>query len=136
MIDTTSALVWLEYELRHVFRGRVAANSEDEIMNTAEMHNEIKELNLTYLMLAQKMLRDDKAGAMFRLGLSEEIAAIIERLTSGQLLKMAGTTMLLCRFRFDDVLMMDLLSGYQRDPGTAQMHAAILAAGKPVEILS
>jgi flagellar transcriptional activator FlhD len=105
-------------------------------MNTAEMYREIKDLNLSYLMLAQQMLRDDKAGAMFRLGLGEEIASIIGRLTPGQLLKMAATDMLLCRFRFDDSLILELLSNHQRDLGTAHLHAAILAAGKPIEALA
>jgi flagellar transcriptional activator FlhD len=105
-------------------------------MNAADMYNEIKELNLSYLMLAQQMLRDDRDAAMFRLGLGEEIASIIGRLTPGQLLKMAATDMLLCRFRFDDVLILDLLSSHQRDLGTAHLHAAILAAGKPVEALA
>jgi len=105
-------------------------------MNTADMYREIKDLNLSYLMLAQQMLRDDKAGAMFRLGLGEEIASIIGRLTPGQLLKMAATDMLLCRFRFDDSLILELLSNHQRDLGTAHLHAAILAAGKPIEALA
>ncbi|MDD5296599.1 MAG: flagellar transcriptional regulator FlhD [Rhodocyclaceae bacterium] len=105
-------------------------------MNTTDMYNEIKELNLAYLMLAQQMLREDRETAMFRLGLGEEIASIIGRLTPGQLLKMAATDMLLCRFRFDDSLILDLLSNHQRDLGTAHLHAAILAAGKPVEALA
>ena len=33
---------------------------------------EIREVNLTYLMLAQKLIRKDKVEAMFRLGLSED----------------------------------------------------------------
>lgn len=105
-------------------------------MNAADMQNEIRELNLTYLMLAQHMLRDDKDSAMYRLGLSEDVASIISRLTSGQLLRMASTPMLLCRFRFDDSLMVDLLSNHQRDVGTAHLHAAILAAGKPLETIA
>lgn len=104
-------------------------------MRTADLHNEIRDLNLSYLMLAQQMIRDDRDMAMFRLGISEEMAGIIDRLTSGQLLKMASANMLLCRFRFDDGLMVDLLASHQRDTGTAHMHAAILAAARPVEEL-
>lgn len=102
-------------------------------MKTADLHNEIRELNLSYLMLAQQMIRDDRDMALFRLGVSEQLAGIIERLTPGQLLKMAATNMLLCRFRFDDGLMVDLLSSHQKDSVTAHMHAAILAAARPVE---
>lgn len=105
-------------------------------MDTSTMYGEIKELNLAYLMLAQHMLRDDREAAMYRLGVGEDVASILERLTPGQLLKMAGSNMLLCRFRFDDGLLLDLLSNHQRDSGTARMHAAILAAGKPVEAIA
>ena len=105
-------------------------------MQATEVFNDIKELNLAYLMLAQQMLRDDRDTAMFRLGIGEEIASIIERLTPGQVLKMAGSNMLLCRFRFDDKLILGLLSSHQRDAGTAHLHATILAAGQPVEALA
>ena len=43
-------------------------------MNTNTMHDEIRELNLAYLMLAQQMLRDDRAAAIYRLGIGEEVA--------------------------------------------------------------
>lgn len=97
------------------------------------IHTDIRELNLAYLMLAQQMLREDRDMAIFRLGISEDIAAIIEKLTPGQVLKMAGSSMLLCRFRFDDRLILGLLSNHERDNGTAQLHATILAAAQPVE---
>lgn len=99
-------------------------------------YNEIKELNLSYLMLAQKMIRNDRENAMFRLGLSIEIADIIAELTPGQILKMSGSNLLLCRFRFDDQLLLGLLSSHGQDFGTACTHATILAATKPVEMLS
>lgn len=104
-------------------------------MRTAELHNEIKELNLAYLMLAQQMLREDRDAAMFRLGISEEIAQMLEKLTPGQVLKMSGANMLLCRFRFDDRLLLGLLSSHERESGTARLHAMILAADKPVEAI-
>ena len=105
-------------------------------MTMNALYGEIKELNLSYLMLAQHMLREDRDAAMYRLGVGDDVASILERLTPGQLLKMAGTNMLLCRFRFDDGLLLDLMSNHQRDSGTAHLHAAILAAGKPVEALA
>ena len=102
-------------------------------MNTAEIHNEVKEINLSYLMLAQQLIRADRETAQFRLGISADIADIIERLTPGQVLKMAGSNMVLCRFRFDDRMLLGLLSNHERDRGTNHTHAAILAAARPVE---
>jgi flagellar transcriptional activator FlhD len=106
------------------------------MMNPADTYNDIKEVNLAYLMLAQNMVRSDREGAIFRLGISSEIADILERLTPGQVLKMAGSDMLVCSFRFDDTLLLNLLSNHERDRGVGQIHAAILAAGKPVEAVA
>ena len=105
-------------------------------MRSAELHNEIKELNLAYLMLAQQLIRDDRDTAMFRLGISDEIAELLGNLTPGQVLKMSGADMLLCRFRFDDRLLLGLLSSHDRESGMARLHAMILAADKPVEAIA
>jgi flagellar transcriptional activator FlhD len=105
-------------------------------MKTADIYKEVKELNLAYLMLAQQMIRADREAAMYRLGVGEEIADLLERLTPGQMLKMAANNMLLCRFRFDDRLLVGLLSSHDRDQGIAKTHAAILAAAKPVEAIA
>jgi len=91
------------------------------------MLDEIREANLTYLILAQRLLREDRAEAMFRLGISEEVADIIAALTTAQIVKIAATNMLMCRFRFDDAIVWNLLTG-KRDKGVAGVHAAILMA--------
>ena len=93
---------------------------------------EIKEANLTYLMLAQQMLRDDKEAAMFRLGIGGDLAGILDSLTPAQVLKMASSNMLLFRFRFDDRLILGMLNGYSRDKTMASSHAAILMSGEPL----
>ncbi|HTH39448.1 MAG TPA: flagellar transcriptional regulator FlhD [Rhodocyclaceae bacterium] len=105
-------------------------------MNAMDTYSDIKEVNLAYLMLAQSMVRADRESAIFRLGISEEVAEILDRLTPGQVLKMAGSDMLLCSFRFNDSLLLNLLSNHERDRGVGHIHAAILAAGKPVEVVA
>lgn len=105
-------------------------------MKRQDFQAEIHELNLAYLMLAQQMLRADRETAMFRLGIGPEVAELIEGLSSTKLVKMASSQMLLPRFRFDDALLTGLLSGKGRDPASASLHAAILAAGKPVQKLA
>jgi len=81
-------------------------------------------------------VRADRAGAVFKLGISEEIADILDRLTPGQILKMSSSDMLLCNFRFDDTLLLNLLANHERERGVAHVHAAILAAGKAVEVVA
>ena len=105
-------------------------------MEMPDMLGEIRDLNLTYLMLAQQMIRDDKSAAVYRLGIGEPLAEIIAALTPAQVLKMAGATVLLCRMRFDDRLILGLLSGHGKEGAMPQSHAAILLAGQPVEALA
>jgi flagellar transcriptional activator FlhD len=111
----------------------IGGNARSAKMKSTDTYNDIKEVNLAYLMLAQNMVRSDRESAVFRLGISEEIADILETLTPGQVLKMASSDMLLCSFRFDDSLLIDLLANHERERGVGHIHAAILAAGKPVE---
>ena len=105
-------------------------------MLSNELLDEIREANLTYLLLAQQMIKEDKAAAMFRLGVTQEVADLIERLNAGQILKMAGSNMLLCRFRFDNRLLADMLTSYSKDRVMASAHAAVLMAGQPAEKLA
>lgn len=105
-------------------------------MKTSELTTEIKELNLTYLMLAQQMVRTDKDMAIFRLGINMDTADILAVLTPGQILKLANSNMVLCRMRFDDSLVFGLLANYSKDKTMAQSHAAILLAGQSAQELS
>lgn len=100
---------------------------------------EIREINLSYLMLAQSMVRSDKAQAMFSLGISEAVADILGELSAAQLLKIAAGNMIMCRFRFDDEVVWSLLSehGKRATPGVdanaARLHASIVMAGNFAE---
>ncbi len=105
-------------------------------MKSADMQEEIRELNLAYLMLAQQMVREDREAAMFRLGIAGDVAEMLESLSTAQIARMAGTQMVLCRFRFDDSALVGMLTGKGRDAATSSLHAAIITAGRPVETLA
>jgi flagellar transcriptional activator FlhD len=102
-------------------------------MTANDMMAEIRDANLSYLMLAQQMIRADKVTAIFRLGISADIAELIEGMSNSQILKLAGGNMMLARFRFDDTAILSMLTNYNKDRSLAQSHAAILMAGQPVE---
>jgi flagellar transcriptional activator FlhD len=104
-----------------------------DTMNTNDIIAEIRDANLGYLMLAQQMIRADKATAIFRLGISSDIADLIEGMNNAQILKLAGTNMMLARFRFEDGTILGMLTNYNKDRGLAHSHAAILMAGQAVE---
>ncbi|RCS59359.1 flagellar transcriptional regulator FlhD [Parvibium lacunae] len=107
-------------------------------MKTNKLIDEIREMNLSYLLLAQQMVRTDKAEAIFRLGISEDVADIIEGLSVAQVMKIAASQgMLMCRFRFDDEIVWNLLTSHTAEKqknAAAGMHAAILMASQAAEV--
>lgn len=105
-------------------------------MNAKQIAEEIKEANLSYLLLAQQMIRADKTSAIFRLGVSEEMADLINGLSPAQMLKMAASDTLLCGFRFDENLLLNMITDYNKDRLMSQAHAAILMAGRPAAVLA
>lgn len=100
-------------------------------MELAHMMEEIHEINLRYLLLAQRMLREDRAAASYRLGLGQDLARALADLTPSQILKIAGCGVLLPRFRFDDQLVLNMLANYRSDRTMGKTHAAIVMAAQP-----
>jgi len=96
---------------------------------------EIKDANLSYLMLTQHIIRKDKEKAMYRLGLSEDSVVLIDCLSSAQIRKIANIPTLLCQFRFNEDHIWKLLSNHSlasreiNDEANC-LHAAILLSGK------
>lgn len=108
-------------------------------MNSDDTLAQIREANLTYLMLAQSLIRQDKAQALFRLGMNEESADLLASLSAAQVLKLAGSPRLLCNFRVEDNLVWSLLTNHDvkkvGNDATNKLHAHILMAGRVSEIL-
>lgn len=102
-------------------------------MKLDDMLEEMRDVNLNYLLLAQAMIREDKATAAYRLGISGDIADVIEALTPAQTVKLAGTGMMVSRFRFDDGAVLEMLTSHSKDRALARSHAAILMAGRETE---
>ena len=105
-------------------------------MNPTQMLEEIRELNISYLLLAQQMQRDDAEAAMYRLGIGTDVADLIVKLTASQISRMAASSTLLCRFRCDDRPILEMLSGYGRQRLHGSSHAAILMAGQPMATMA
>ncbi|WKB54484.1 flagellar transcriptional regulator FlhD [Eleftheria terrae] len=103
---------------------------------TEQILANIREANLSYLMLAQNLIRADRDEALFRLGISEETADLLAVLSPSQLMKIASGNTLLCRFRFDDELVWGLLTNHGKaaaNDATSRLHAAIVMAGRHQE---
>lgn len=87
---------------------------------------DIHEVNLSYLMLAQRLLRDNLAEGMYRLGVSEDAAEVLLKLTPAQLVKLASSSQLLCSFRLDDYRLINSLTQDVLGGILQQAHTAIL----------
>ena len=113
--------------------------NQEPKMTNEQILSEIREANMTYLMLAQNLIRQDKAEALFRLGMSEDAADLIGALSPAQILKIASGNMLLCRFRVDDDIVWSLLTNHNvskvDNDATTKLHASILMAGKFAEAM-
>ncbi|HEX5374151.1 MAG TPA: flagellar transcriptional regulator FlhD [Aquabacterium sp.] len=104
-------------------------------MTNEQILMEIRETNLSYLMLAQSLIREDREQALFRLGISEDAAERLVALSPAQILKIASSNTLVCRMRVDDDLIWTLLTnhGKGQSESAARLHANILMAGRHQE---
>jgi flagellar transcriptional activator FlhD len=103
---------------------------------TNDYLSEIRDVNLSYLMIAQQMIRHDRAEAIFRLGISAEIADLIASMSNSQVLKMAGCNVMLSRFRFDDSTILSTLVREKTGTAATPMHASIIMASQAPEQVS
>jgi len=97
--------------------------------------SEIRDVNLSYLMLAQQMIRHDRAEAIFRLGISGEIADLIANMSNAQVLKMASCNVMLSRFRFDDATVLPTLLRDKPGAVAAPAHVSIVMASQTPETI-
>lgn len=88
--------------------------------------DEIQDINLTYLLLAQRLLKEDYNTALFRLKIEKSMADVLVSLTARQLTKLARTNQLLFRLHIDDADQLSKLTGDSRVQGLSQMHTALL----------
>ena len=105
-------------------------------MKTEQILSEIREANLSYLMLSQSLIRADLEQAMYRLGVSEGSARLISQLSPAQMMRIASGNTLLCRFRMDDELVWNLITCHGKsaaNESVGRLHAAILLAGRHQE---
>jgi flagellar transcriptional activator FlhD len=95
-------------------------------MNGCDIHESIREVNLSYLALLQRMLRESGTGAIAELGLSVPLAQVLADLSREQLLKLAARDQLICAFRLSGNAMLGALAASAaRLPAAArQMDAA------------
>ncbi|ASN86254.1 flagellar transcriptional regulator FlhD [Pectobacterium brasiliense] len=105
-------------------------------MGTSELLKHIYDINLSYLLLAQRLINDEKASAMFRLGINDEMADILMQLTLPQMVKLAETNQLICHFRFNDHNTIKVLTQESRVDDLQQIHTGILLSSNLLQQLT
>ena len=83
-------------------------------MNATQILDEIREANLGYLMLAQSLIRTDRAQALDRLGVSDEVADRIASLTATQMSKLACSNTLLAHCQMGDETVFELITQHAK----------------------
>ena len=112
---------------KHAVRFSAAEAKVDD----REVLESIREINLSYLMLAQHMLNEDYAEGLFKLGLSSQMADLINMLTPAQTIRLSQSEDIVCDFRFDDAGMLKALVTTDNGLDATATHAAILLAALP-----
>ncbi|PKH26382.1 flagellar transcriptional regulator FlhD [Enterobacterales bacterium CwR94] len=86
----------------------------------------IHDINLSYLLLAQQLIRQDRYAAGFRLGLSHETIETLKGLSLPQLVKLASTSQLICQLRIDDQTLINHLTKDSRIEALQKIHTGIV----------
>ncbi|MBB3182890.1 flagellar transcriptional activator FlhD [Halomonas fontilapidosi] len=100
-------------------------------METNNLVSEIHEMNLAYLLLAQRLINEDRASARFRLKIDDEMADLIQELNARQLTRLSRVNQLLCHFGHDSAEHLRQLTHNPREQGLGPLHAALLMASRP-----
>lgn len=98
-------------------------------MNTEHLLEDIREVNLSYLLLMQRLISSDREMAMFRLKIDEETADLLENIPIPELARLARCNQLLCHFSVNDADQLHALINSAKDDRMRQIHAAIVLGG-------
>ena len=89
----------------------------------------IRELNLSYLTLARRVLASDREAAQSHLGLSVDMADLLLKLSPEQTQRLASSSQVLCFFRMSTDAMLAGLAGRSNEADTSAVaNDALLAA--------
>lgn len=93
----------------------------------AKLAEEIESLNLNALLLAQSLLRARREEALFKFGIDEKTAVLVESLSVRQIQKIAKVPYFLFPMRFDHRVVWEILAGGENE-SRSLAHAMIAGA--------
>lgn|SRR5690554_2101623 len=87
--------------------------------------SELQELNLSYLLLVQKLIVEDRDTAIFRLKIDAELAELIAEMSVRELTALARQSHSLLQPNFGDVNQLKAILTNKRDTGMQATHLAM-----------
>jgi flagellar transcriptional activator FlhD len=109
---------------------RVETDKDSVAANYDEISREIGDINLAYMLLAQKMVKQDKAASMIRLGIGSELADMLANMSIAQVIKLANSKFLLFGPRLDDQASICAVGSEEKDSALQRAHMSILMAAQ------
>lgn len=91
-----------------------------------EQAQDIHDINLSYLLFAQRLIREDRQAASFRLGLNDATIDSLKDLSLPQLIKLSATNQLICRLRVDNEMIIEHLTKDSRIDALQKIHTGII----------
>jgi flagellar transcriptional activator FlhD len=121
----------IRYRLDGFSQAAVQSDSYENAAPPNAVAREISELNLSYLLLAQRLLLQDYESACFRLGLGPQMADALLALSAAETIRLAGCGSLVCVARFDDAALLNRLARDEAEGALHRVRSVILLASQP-----
>ncbi|MGS0893218.1 flagellar transcriptional regulator FlhD [Burkholderia stagnalis] len=101
-------------------------------MDVVNAGDAVWELNMSYLWLAQRLLQEDRATGMFRLGLTSDMADALASLSIKHMIDLASSGQLICVLRPAKRGVVSALTRSTPPVDIVRLHVAMaLASGAP-----
>lgn len=100
-------------------------------MFSPELENDISDVNIAYLLLAQRLLREDPAAGMLQLGIDRRQAEFIAGLAVSEIRTMSSANGLLCGLRVGELVRRVLHNGHHE--AVQRAHLFIVMAAGPAQ---
>ena len=94
--------------------------------------HDIRDVNLSYLLLVQRLLREDYSIGLYRSGLNDDAGKRLIGMTMSQIVALANSNSLLCSFRLNDAAMLNGLARDGMNGALQQKRTTLALAQMPV----
>ena len=101
-----------------------------------ELLGEIRSLNLSYLLLVQRLLQADESMAMLRLKIDADMAQALGKAPVSSLAKLANSNQLLCQLSLHNAQTFSQLTDDTLHEDVQRAHAAILLAAQKTSAIT